>query len=293
MVEAAGIAHATVTYDVTPSRKTHPFEERGDRGAPYDVNVLCVNADQTPRFAGHAGTQFFEGRYTAGYWFWELDRFPPSMHKAFDYVDEVWAATRFVSSGIRAIGRRPVHTVPLPIPIPRCSSKVTRATLRLPETFLFLFVFDFFSVLERKNPIGLTQAFDRAFRPGEGPVLVIKTINGARNLTDLEKVRAAAQHRDDILIVDEYYSAEQKNSLLGLCDCYVSLHRSEGFGLTMAEAMGLQKPVIATAYSGNLDFMTAENSYLVGYTTGAVPAGCDPYPVGSPWAEPTWMRRPA
>ena len=237
-------------------------------------------------FASNAGPRFFEGRSTVGYWFWELDRFPSSMHKAFDYVDEVWTATRFISSGIRAIGRRPVHTVPLPIPIPRCSPDVTRATLRLPDTFLFLFVFDFFSVLERKNPLGLIQAFDRAFRPGEGPVLLIKTINGARKLTDLERIRAAAQHRHDVLIVDEYYSAEQKNALLGLCDCYVSLHRSEGFGLTMAEAMGLQKPVIATAYSGNMDFMTVENSYLVDYSMGAVPAGCDPYPVGSPWAEP-------
>ena len=127
----------------------------------------------------------------------------------------------------------------------------------LPDGFLFLFVFDFFSVLERKNPLGLIDAFARAFRAGEGPTLVIKTINGDRKLHDLEKLRAAAEGRQDILVIDDYYSAEEKNSLLGLCDCYVSLHRSEGLGLTMAEAMGLEKPVIATGYSGNLDFMTA------------------------------------
>jgi len=285
-IEAAGIPHSTLTYDLTLSRKNHPFVERGERGAPYDINVLCINADQTPAFVRQAGPAFFEGRYTAGYWFWELDRFPGSMHAAFDHVDEVWTATSFVAGGIRAIGRRPVYTIPLPVVVPRVAPEVTRVSLGLPSAFMFLFVFDFFSVLERKNPLGLIRAFDRAFRPGEGPVLVLKTINGNRELTRLEQLRAAAAGRDDILIVDAYYSAEEKNALLGLCDSYVSLHKSEGLGLTMAEAMGLEKPVIATAYSGNLDFMTPDNSYLVDYTLGVVPRGCEPYPAGSSWAEP-------
>lgn len=285
-LEAARIPHSTVSYDATPSRKEHPFVERGDGNAPYDVNILCVNAEHTARFARDVGALFFEGRYTAGYWFWELEDFPAAMHGAFEFVDEVWTATQFVAGGIRAIGRRPVYTIPLPVPVPRCAPNVTRSSLHLPPGFMFLFVFDFFSVLKRKNPIGLIAAFERAFRPGEGPILVIKTINGHMQLVELEKVRAAASGRPDILIVDEYYSAAKKNSLLGLCDCYVSLHRSEGLGLTMAEAMALQKPVIATAYSGNLDFMTPDNSYLVDYVKGAVPAACDPYPEGSVWAEP-------
>jgi glycosyltransferase involved in cell wall biosynthesis len=285
-LEAAGIPHSTLSYSETPSRKAHPFVSRGDNKAPFDVNIVCVNAEHTARFARHAGPGFFEGRYTAGFWFWELEDFPPSMHQAFDFVDEVWTATEFVAKGIRAIGRRPVLTIPLPVPVPQCDSNVTRLTLRLPEGFMFLFIFDFFSVLERKNPIGLIKAFERAFRPGEGPILLIKTINGDSNLAALEQIRAAASSRQDILIVDEYYSAVEKNSLLGLCDCYISLHRSEGLGLTMAEAMGLAKPVIATAYSGNLEFMTPDNSYLVNYGSGSVPPGCDPYPTGSVWAEP-------
>jgi glycosyltransferase involved in cell wall biosynthesis/SAM-dependent methyltransferase len=285
-IEAVDIPHSTLTYDVTLSRKAHRFHDRGQRGAPYNVNVVCVNADQTPSFAKAAGSEFFEGRHTAGYWFWELDRFPGAMHSAFDYVDEVWTATRFVASGIQAIGRRPVYTIPPPVLVPRCSPAVTRKSLRLPDGFLFLFVFDFFSVVERKNPLGLIQAFARAFRSGEGPSLVIKTINGDQRVNELEKVQAASAGRPDVFVIDEYYSAEEKNSLLGLCDCYVSLHRSEGFGLTMAEAMALEKPVIATAYSGNLDFMTPENSFLVDYSKGAVPAGCEPYPEGSPWADP-------
>ncbi len=297
--EQADIPHSTVAYDVTLSRQAHPFLERGERRAPYDVNLLCINADQTAAFARTAGPAFFEGRYTAGYWFWELEQFPASMHEAFDYVDEVWTATRFVAEAVGAIGRRPVHVVPPPIPIPRHSLDVTRDTLGLPHRFMFLFMFDFFSVLERKNPLGAISAFTRAFpAPApDGPVLVIKTINGRARLNDLEKLRAGGAGRPDVLIVDEYYSAEQKNALVALCDCYVSLHRSEGFGLTMAEAMALGKPVIATAYSGNLDFMRPDNSYLVDYVRTAVPAGCGPYPEGTPWAEPNldqaaeWMLR--
>jgi len=285
-VEAAGIPHTTISYGQTPSRKAHAFNERGDGRAIHDVNVLCINADQTHLFARDAGAGFFAGRHSVGYWFWELDHFPETMHAAFDYVDEVWTATRFVASGIRAIGLRPVHTIPPPLTVPQPSPTVTRQTLGLPSRFLFLYVFDFFSILERKNPLGVISAFQRAFRPNEGPVLVLKTINGDSRLTDLERVRAAVGDRPDILIVDKYYSSTEKNSLVDLCDCYISLHRSEGLGLTMAEAMGLGKPVIATGYSGNLDFMTPENSYLVDYSIGVVPDGCLPYPKGSPWAEP-------
>ncbi len=285
-VEFAGIPRSTIAYDVTDSRLTHAFQQRGDGRAPFDVNILCVNADCTTQFARDCGPEFFQGRHTIGYWFWELEQFPPTMHHAFDVVDEVWAATRFVASSINRIGRRPVHTIPLPVAAPHHSPQVTRDSLRLPSGFLFLFVFDFYSILERKNPLGLISAFTRAFRPGEGPTLVLKSINGSQRLNDLERVRAAAADHPDILVVDESYSAGQKTALLRMCDCYVSLHRSEGLGLTMAEAMALRKPVIATAYSGNLDFMTPDNSYLVDYSMSRVPAGCDPYPEHCPWAEP-------
>ncbi len=152
---------------------------------------------------------------------------------------------------------------------------------------MFLFLFDFLSCLERKNPLGIIEAFVRAFVPGEGPVLVIKSINGRHMLNDLERLRAAVDGRDDVVLLEKYYSVDEKNALLGACDCYVSLHRSEGLGLTMAEAMALGKPVIATGYSGNLHFMTPENCYLVDYSMTEVPAECDPYPKGAAWAAPS------
>jgi hypothetical protein len=284
-VEAAGIPCATTTYDATLNRQTHDFVDRAAPGS-FDVNIVCVNADSTPQFAGDIGPDFFAGRHTAGYWFWEIEQFPETMYPAFDVVDEVWAATDFVAAAIRVANQKPVFTMPLPVPVPRQTPGLTRAAFGVPDRYTFLLLFDFLSIVERKNPFGLIEAFTRAFKPGEGPVLLLKTINGHLRLRELERLRAAAARHPDIVIIDGYFSSGQKDTLLGLSDCYVSLHRSEGLGLTMAEAMTLGKPVIATAYSGNLHFMRPDTSYLVDYTLTGVPAGCDPYPAGVPWADP-------
>jgi Glycosyl transferases group 1 len=165
---------------------------------------------------------------------------------------------------------------------------VTRSELGLPEDrFVFLFVYDFFSTAARKNPIGLIDAFTRAFGPDDGPVLVLKSINGDKRVSELERVRLAAAGRPDVIVRDEYLSSEHHNALLGHSDAYVSLHRSEGFGMDMAKAMGLGKPVVATGYSGNLEFMDDATAYLVAYDLVPVGPGSEPYPPDSRWAEPS------
>ncbi len=285
-IEFAGIPHSTTTCAATLNRQEHPFIGRPSGDGAYDINVICVNADSTPRFARDVGHEFFAGRHTAGYWFWEIEQFPDAMRPAFDVVDEVWTATDFIADAVRAANARPVFRIPLPVPVPKYSPAITRARLGLPERFIFLLAFDFLSVVERKNPYGVIEAFTTAFTAEEGPMLVIKSINGDKRLGELERLRAAVSNRPDVRIVDSYYTEEEKNALLGACDCYVSLHRSEGLGLTMAEAMALGKPVVATGYSGNLHFMTPENSFLVDYVRVSVPAGCDPYPTTAVWAEP-------
>ena len=115
---------------------------------------------------------------------------------------------------------------------------------------------------------------------------MLKIINGDRGVDDVERIRRACRARPDIVIIDDYLGHGEFGALMALADCYVSLHRSEGLGLTMAEAMALGKPVIATAYSGNLDFMNSETAYLVPWKPISVPEGCDPYPVSSTWADP-------
>ena len=289
-IAATGSAYATATQQAIGSRQQHRFEASGaTAGAPFDVNLFCVNADATPAFARSVGPGFFANRHNIGYWFWEVDPLPAVMHGAFDHVDEVWTATEYVADIVRtaAAGRKPVFTVPLPLLAPSTSSGFTRAQLGLPvDRFVFLFVFDFHSVMQRKNPLAAIEAFRAAFAPGEGPVLVLKSINGDAHIPQLERLRRAAANQPDIVIRDGYVSADEKTALLASCDCYVSLHRAEGLGLTLAEAMALGKPVIATGYSGNRHFMTDENSFLVEYRLVSASGDCAPYPPGARWAEP-------
>jgi glycosyltransferase involved in cell wall biosynthesis len=116
--------------------------------------------------------------------------------------------------------------------------------------------------------------------------LVIKSANGDSDAQNREKLRFSIKGRKDIFLVEEYLSRNQLNALVAECQSYISLHRSEGYGLTMAEAMALGKPVIATAYSGNLDFMNNENSILIPYSLVSVGPDAFPYPETSKWAEP-------
>jgi glycosyltransferase involved in cell wall biosynthesis len=283
-LERANIGFSTVTWGRTQSRQGHQFAERRPQQAPYDTNVICVNADQLPILRAEIGDAVFSGRRTIGVWLWELSTFPAAFYDAFELVDEIWVASRFEQQAIAAETSKPVEVIPLPLEVP--PAPFSRRTLGLPDGFLFLFSFDFFSVFERKNPLAVIDAFTRAFADGEGPTLVVKSINGEHDRPALERLQRAAAGRRDVRVVDGYLSPEQKNGLMAGCDCYVSLHRSEGLGLTMAEAIAYGKPVIATGYSGNLEFMTPENSHLVPYELVPIPRGCEPYPAGGVWAEP-------
>jgi glycosyltransferase involved in cell wall biosynthesis len=175
--------------------------------------------------------------------------------------------------------------VPLPIEVPHPSGDDIGFALG-GDQFTFLFLFDFWSTLQRKNPDGLVRAFMRAFAPGEGPRLVLKSFNGDYKPDRLAQLRAVADGRDDIVIVDRFVSDQQRINLIDRCDCYVSLHRSEGFGLTLGEAMALGKPVIGTGFGGNVDFMTPDNAYLVPYAETLVGPEGENYPAHGTWAEP-------
>jgi glycosyltransferase involved in cell wall biosynthesis len=287
-LDATDIPYATLVNTATASRQNHDFKGNANAGRrDFNTNIVCVNADQLPVFAGQVGSSFFAGRYTIGQWAWELEDFPEQFHSALDLVDEVWAISEFTRAAIAAATTKPVFAVPLPIVAPRVPQSVDRAALGLPEDrTLFLFCFDLLSVLERKNPLGLIDAYARAFSPDDGATLVLKVINGELRVPDLERLKLAVADRPDVMLIDRYLDASTLAALMNVADCYVSLHRSEGFGLTMAEAMALGKPVIATAYSGNLDFMSADTAFLVDWIEGAVPPGCSPYPQGATWAEP-------
>jgi glycosyltransferase involved in cell wall biosynthesis len=284
-LEAAQIPFSTITFGETKNRQAHAINERRAHEAPYDTNVVCVNADQLPAFRRKFGPDLFKRRYTIGLWFWELTTFPAVYHGAFDLVDEIWVATRFVRDVLARSSSKPIRIVPLPLEVPP-AAPLERAKLGLPERFMFLFSFDFHSTFGRKNPLAVVDAFERAFGHESGPVLVIKCINEDADEESAELLRRAAASRSDIYLIEGYLPPSEKNSLMAGCDCYISLHRSEGLGLTMAEAMAYGKPVIATAYSGNLDFMHRGNSHLIPYTLVRSTRDWGPYPAGQEWANP-------
>lgn len=284
-LEQAGLPFSTVTYDRVPHRQEHPFEERNGDGS-FANNIVCLNAEHLLQFALDGGRDLLRNRYSAGLWFWETSRFPLHLRPALDLLDEVWVASDFVGETIAAETSKPVLTFPLPVLAPQ-PPDLSRADLDLPEdAYVFLFVFDFFSTLERKNPLGLIEAFRRAFPEPGRALLYVKSINGEQVPSDLARLRAAAAGRPDIVLSDGYLDGDRLTALSALSDCYVSLHRSEGFGLTIAEAMALGKPAIATGYSGNLAFMDAESSYLVPYELTTLGEDVGPYPAGTVWADP-------
>jgi glycosyltransferase involved in cell wall biosynthesis len=284
-LDSTSARYIAVSCRDTESRQGHPFKEQAVGGVHSDVNIICINADQIPRFARKAGPEFFRDRHTVGIWFWEVEDFPAA-HPGFEFVDEIWVASDYIQKTLQKNSPKPVFCFPLPIPVREGTPAISKAELGLPETFVFLFSFDYLSVFERKNPLALIQAFQEAFAPGEGPVLFIKSINGDKDIVNLERTRFAASDRPDIKIVDRYLAAGHHDALMARCDCYVSLHRAEGFGLTMAEAMAWGKPVIGTNYSGNLAFMTDANSFLCPFELRPIGIGVAPYSPETRWAEP-------
>lgn len=284
-LQHAEIPYSVIPFDKTLSRQEVEFSDWGSGEIEFDINIVGVNADSVKIFVDHFGSSVLEGRYTIGLWAWELDQFPRWMAESEQFVDEVWANSTFSARSIANEVFCPVLPFPLPIVTPHPEPR-SRADLGLPEGFLFMFCFDFDSIFRRKNPLAVIDAFCEAFAPGEGPKLFLKSINGERHPEHLEAVEKEARRHRDIVFVNRYFSQGDQKALIAACDAYVSLHRAEGFGLTMAEAMALGKPVIGTGYSGNLDFMTPFNSYLVRSSPSSVGCGCDPYPEDWSWAEP-------
>jgi glycosyltransferase involved in cell wall biosynthesis len=290
-LDTQGVPLLPIGIEADTSRQGHDFAQVEQFANPFAVNLLCVNADQTPRIAEEAGRAFFAGRYTIGLWWWEVSDFPEYFRSAFAAVDEVWAGSAFVADTLRAVSPRPVVQIPMPVTLPPGVAP-DRARFGFGDDVTFLYVFDYNSIVERKNPLGLVEAYLRAF-PAEvggtvpsGTRLVLKCINNARHPEAHARVLEAAAGREDIQVIDAYLSAGEKDALLASCDCYVSLHRSEGFGLTCAEAMLLGKPVIATGYSGAADFMDPGHSLPVGWTLMPIGPGNEPYPADGEWADP-------
>jgi glycosyltransferase involved in cell wall biosynthesis len=256
--------------------------EPDDVGRPeFPVSVLCVNADLV-RAVVEQHPEVAHDRYRIGVWSWELEEFPPAMWE-FDQVDEVWTISEFCRAAIAAHTSKPVRVVPLPV---RPAPPVDRSAREPGAPVRFLFAMDFNSIAARKNPFGLIEAFGRAFPDRDDVELVIKAINGDQHVAQQERLRTAAAADRRVTLVERYLTTEELRGLYLNSDCYVSLHRSEGFGFTVAEAIALGLPVISTDYSGTAEFVPAEHAWTIPYRLAPVGPDAAPYPPDALWAEP-------
>jgi glycosyltransferase involved in cell wall biosynthesis len=261
----------------------------------FDVNLVVLNGDAVAgALSDLPGVR--RGRYTIGSWTWELPEMPDQWLEGFAHLDEVWAPSAFARDAIARRAPVPVRVMPYAVRTPT-GPFLGRDHFELPgEPFVFLAMYDVRSVRGRKNPQAALDAFSDAFEPDDTRALLVIKVTGA-NDEEREVLSQWQAGRVNVRVIDATLTRLEIDSLLAAADCLVSLHRAEGFGLPIAEAMALAKPVIATAWSGNTDFTNEDNSAAIPYRLVTINESQGPYEAGQQWAEPDvgvaaeWMRR--
>ena len=251
----------------------------------HGVNVFHVNADQTQVLFSWLQEAEYGGRYNIGFWAWELSEFPDQFLDSFAWHDEIWTPSSFCQDAIARRSPVPVVRIPHAVEVEPVEG-LSRAALGLPEhELLFLVVFDALSVFARKNPQGAVAAFRAAAGRMPGARLILKVNNADQCPDKMDELRRLSEGLP-VTLIDRVFTRREINALISHADCLVSLHRSEGFGLPLAEAMWCGVPVIATAYSGNMDFTRHDTALLVSYSLTKVGGGAFPYPADAELAEP-------
>ena len=264
---------------------------------PHPVNVFHLDAPAARDIDHHHGPGFRTGKYNIGYWAWELPEFPDTWTNYAGYFDEIWTPSRFATEAIAQKVPVPVLTMPHAIYFARPQGDF-RQKYGLPaDRYLFLFLYDLNSYSERKKPAAVIEAFRRSGLAGHGAALVIKVHNVAGNPADFERLRAATAALPGTMLLTQTLARHEIYELEAACDCFVSLHRSEGFGLAVAECMYLGKPVISTDWSATAEYISTANGCPVRCTLVTLERNHGPYAKGQTWAAPDldhaaeWMQQ--
>lgn len=264
-----------------------PFSPNPEK-APYGLNFLHVNPDALPQFLYHHGVDSLRGRINIGCWAWELHAGYAFWSRLSGLMHEIWVPSRYVATAVKTISQAPVAVVPHVVDDLPARPVLSREDLGWPaNAFVFLYVFDAASTIQRKNPIGLLRAFHAAFHERSDVLLVLKYNHAQRDASAVAAMEKLATGLPNVQLMSDALPVDRLYSLYQLCDCYVSPHRSEGFGLTIAAAMYYGKPVIATGYSGNMDFTDEENSFLIDSTLTALSGDAGEYRANYVWAAPS------
>ena len=229
-----------------------------------NCRIFHLNPPMLPPVILQMGLDNFKNTYNIGYWAWELETIPAEWVNALAYMNAIFTPSHFTTEVIQRYTKSPVITATHPV-TPGQSTSDIRSRLNIPEeAFLVSSIFSFGSALERKNPQGIVNAFKQAFHGTTEAYLVLKS-NAGGDTTEKQQLLESIRAYPNILLIDQAWSRADVLGLIETSTLYASLHRSEGFGLTIAEALLLGTPVLVTAWSGNMDFCSDENSFLVPY----------------------------
>jgi glycosyltransferase involved in cell wall biosynthesis len=252
---------------------------------PYQVNLVQIALHDLESFFTVIDPNFFKGRYSVLFLVWESEYIAPELTENLHLFNEIWTTSQYCKKIFEKVFKNPIIIVPHPV-------EVQLEPIEKPQTiqvfdqnkFSFLFLFSYHSSVERKNPHFLIEAFKNAFNPNDNVELIIKTVGGQQ----FKKERRKLEYNlpKNIKIYDIELPKNDVNHLIASCDAYVSLHHSEGFGLSLAEAMYLGKPVVATNYSGNTEFMNEENSFPVNYQLSTIKESDGLFCTKTIWADP-------
>jgi glycosyltransferase involved in cell wall biosynthesis len=291
----AGLARADIRLNVIPWRagfehlRPHVVDFPSDDLQP--INIIHLNLDhlsssrllQKLPLAEIVATE----RYNIAVPSWELTSIPAEWTDLVRCFDEIWCSSSFMAGAMATVSTRTVRVVHPAVEFACTNSSKTRSDFSLPENrFVFFYAADAGSILARKNPRALAEAYSAEFAPDEGACCLVKLVNFDPHHPDIRVIRSIADLRPDVIFMNDLLDESAMRDLYQLIDCYVSPHRSEGLGLTLLEAMNAKKPVIATAYGGVTDFVNPETSYPIDYRLVPVGRGNPPYPEQSLWADP-------
>lgn len=289
--DAAGLTPALVPLKLNCRNRLgdQSYAERLQEANPHDINVVHLDPPAARDLDHHHGPAFRADKYNIGYFAWELPEFPDAWMPSFDYFDEIWCPSDFTSAAIREKAPVPVLTMPhaIAFPAPTETASALRARLGLPaDRFLFLTLFDLNSYAERKNPGAVVAAFRASGLAERGAALVLKVQNVTGNEADFGMLQASVHDLPGTVLLTNTLSRADLYALEAACDAFVSLHRSEGFGLAVAECMYLGKPVISTNWSATAEFVNADNGCPVRARLVTLERNHGPYAKGSTWADP-------
>ncbi|MEZ5276247.1 MAG: glycosyltransferase [Opitutaceae bacterium] len=288
-IDAAKIPHALVDcrLNCLAAQGDTTYRSRIQGDNPYPINIFHIDAPQSADIDHHHGPDFRSNRYNIAYWAWELPEFPDGWIRYFKFFDEVWTPSRFTSEAIGRKSPLPVLTMPHVIDFAKPAGG-SRHRMGLPEDrFLFLMMYDLNSYQERKNPRAVIEAYTRAFNSGAEDVGLVVKVHGLKgNEAAFAELTEAVAPLSGVHLIAETLARASVYDLIAACDCFVSLHRSEGFGLGVAEAMFLEKPVISTDWSATAEFVNPGNGCPVNFRLIELERSIGPYGKGQIWADP-------